>query len=89
MGNSLDQDIQGRVVFFREDALRVNADEHPARAEAGFGCSPVTAGSALAVTFLSDGEKARMSGYDVARLATEEEAERWLTHAREHGYIEE
>lgn len=78
MANSLKIDLEGKVVIFRQDRLTVPALDHPFLVNgAGFGCSPVTRGVSLSGTFLSDGEQAVMSGYDVERLATPEEIARF------------
>ena len=39
----------------------------------GFGATPDTAGRALFGTFLADGERARMSGSDGERIASDED----------------
>ena len=76
MANALDIDLEDKVVIFAQRYLRVPATEHPFHVNgAGFGCKPYTTGSALSGTFLSDGESARMEGYMVERLASEEEIE--------------
>lgn len=75
MANSLDMDLTGQVVIFKQEYLSVPATEHPFRVEAGFGTKPYTSGSALGGTFLSDGESTRMEGFMVERLATEQEIE--------------
>ena len=41
--------------------------------ESGFGCHPFTIGKAVFGYFVYDGEKCRISRWDVVRLATEEE----------------
>jgi hypothetical protein len=73
MGNSLNEDLTGKVVFFKQSTLSVTAEEHPFLAEGGFGCHPHTSGTALVGTFLSDGEEVRMDGYMVERIASDEE----------------
>lgn len=73
MGNTLNIDLTGKVVIFKQKSLTVTATEHPFRVDGGFGASPNTQGRALIGEFLSDGEEARMEGYDVERLATPEE----------------
>lgn len=73
MGNTLNENLTDQVVIFKQEALRVPATEHPFRVTGGFGALPFTRGSALLGTFLSDGEKTRMDGWDVERLATQEE----------------
>lgn len=71
--NSLDIDLTGKTVIFRQKYLSVPAIAHPFLVKGGFGVSPHTSGTALFGTFLSDGEEARMEGYCVERLATDEE----------------
>ena len=73
MANSLNIDLTDKVVIFRQNYLKVPANEHPFLVGGGFGASPHTSGSALGGTFLSDGETCRMEGYMVERLATDEE----------------
>lgn len=75
MANSLRLDLTGSVVIFRQEFLTVPQLEHPFRVDRGSGASPHTAGRALFGEFLSDGEDARMEGYMVERLATNEEIE--------------
>lgn len=73
MANSLNIDLTDKVVIFRQKYLTVPALEHPFRVGGGFGSKPYTIGRALFGEFLSDGERARMEGFMVERLATEEE----------------
>ena len=74
MANSLRIDLVGKVVIFKQEGLSVPAEEHPFLVGlTGFGADPNLRGTAIFGTFLSDGERARMDGYDVARLATQEE----------------
>lgn len=77
MGNSLDINLVGKVVIFRQKWMSVPAEDHPFRVDSGFGAVPGTIGTALGGTFLSDGESARMEGYMVERLATPEEIARF------------
>jgi hypothetical protein len=77
MANSLDVDLTDKVVIFKQHYLTVPALAHPFRVEGGFGAQPYTIGRALIGTFLSDGEKCRMEGFMVERLATAEEVERF------------
>lgn len=73
MANSLDMDLTGKIVIFKQQYLRVPAKRHPFRVLGGNGSRANAAGTALGGKFISDGEAARMEGYMVARLATEEE----------------
>lgn len=73
MGNTLKIELEGKVVIFKQAALTVPANAHPFLVTGGFGASSFTRGSALLGVFLSDGERTRMDGYDVERLATDDE----------------
>jgi hypothetical protein len=73
MANALNEDLTGKVVIFKQEYMSVPVTEHPFRVRGGFGASPFTSGHALMGTFLSDGERTRMEGYMVDRLATDEE----------------
>lgn len=72
--NSAGMQLQGKVVVLKEGTLK---PEYRAlkwrlfRVEGGFGASPSTIGTALIGQFLADGEKCRMEGYQVERVATE------------------
>lgn len=72
--NSLGVVIEpGTVVVLRAEILKPDYHElkwRLFRAEGGFGLRPTTIGTALIGTFLADGEKARMEGYHIERLAT-------------------
>lgn len=76
MANSLNEELTGKVVVLRESRFK---EEYKAlqfrvfEVSGGFGADSYTAGTALFGTFLVDGEQARMNGYDVERLATEED----------------
>lgn len=73
MANSLNADLTGKVVVFRENVLRAEFRNWPFYVEGGFGAQAFTMGRALIGTFLHDGEEARFDGFDVERLATDEE----------------
>ncbi|KKL78829.1 hypothetical protein LCGC14_2020940 [marine sediment metagenome] len=76
MGNSLNQDLEGKVVVLAKGSLRSEYHElkhRLFRVSGGFGAKSYTIGTALFGTFLADGDKGRMEGYDVERLATDEE----------------
>lgn len=77
MPNSLNIDLEGKVVIFKRKYLKVEPLDHPFKVTGGFGAKPDTLGNALFGQFLSDGEDARMEGYMVERLATEEEIARF------------
>lgn len=74
--NSLKMQLEGKVVVLRANVLKAEYRDlkwRLFRVDGGFGASPNTIGTALIGQFLADGEKARMEGYDVERLATEED----------------
>lgn len=75
MANSLNMNLEGKTVILRQSFFRAGlvATDHPFEVGGGFGAQPFTQGRALGGTFLSDGEVTRVDGYDVERLATEEE----------------
>lgn len=76
MANSLNIDLEGKVVIFKDGTLKPEYPEveHPFLVNgAGFGCSPNTQGVSLSGTFLSDGEDAVFGGFQIERLATQEE----------------
>ena len=76
MDNSLNVDLEGKVVVLKPKVLK---PEYRAikwrlfRVDGGFGASPGTMGTALIGEFLADGERARMEGFQVLRLATEKD----------------
>ena len=76
MGNSLNVELEGKVVVLNKDCLKAefhDIKQRLFRVEGGFGTHASTIGTALFGTFLADNEKARIEGYDVERLATEAE----------------
>ena len=77
MANSLGIVLTDQIVIFKQEYLSAPASEHPFRVKGGFGALPFTAGTALMGEFLSDGEKTRMEGFFVDRLATEDEIARF------------
>lgn len=76
MANSLKTDLTGKVVVLKVKLMKPEFQDlkyRLFRVEGGFGAVPFTSGTALFGITLVDGEHARFSGYDVERLATEEE----------------
>jgi hypothetical protein len=81
MGNSLNMDLHGKTVVLKEKALKPQYRGLPDRlfkVDGGFGASAGTMGTALIGEFLIDKERARMEGYMVERLATEDDLEALL-----------
>lgn len=78
MANSLKENLEGKYVLLSKEVLRpvYHANEQRlVKVEGGFGADPKTAGRALLVTFVVDGERTRFDGFDVERLVSNEEAE--------------
>ena len=74
MGNSLGIRLEGKhVVLDQQFLVPLSVQERVFLVGGGFGASPNTMGSALIGEFIADGEKARMEGYMVERLATDAE----------------
>jgi len=72
MSNNLNITIEGKTVV-------LSAEYFPGRTEAqrkfkcedGFGCYPFTSGQAIFGIFMESGEKARVEGFMVEKLAKE------------------
>lgn len=76
MANSLKMDITNKYVLIKTDCLKEEFHEIPKRvffADGCFGTKPYTMGRSLGGEFVFDGERATLDGYDVERLATDEE----------------
>lgn len=74
MGNTLNMPLEGKVVVLKESALKPEYGDvkwRLFRVDGGFGATPGTLGNALIGQFVADGENARMEGFMVERLATE------------------
>jgi hypothetical protein len=76
MANTLNENLTGRVVVLSAKRMKPEYQDLKYRlfkVSGGFGAQGYTMGRALFGTFLVDGEEARMDGYDVERLAAQEE----------------
>lgn len=77
MGNSLHRDIKpGTVVVLREDTMRKGYKEIKFRlfkAQGGFGMQDHTIGRKVYGRMLCDNEECYWSGYQIDRIATEED----------------
>jgi hypothetical protein len=75
VANALNINLKGKTVIFKQDHLQNKyvAAEHPYLVADGFGASPAASGHALMGEWIADGERDRMEGYAVERLATDEE----------------
>src|ERR1700679_2019974 len=67
MANSLNRELEGKTVVFKKGALKEEFANMPFKVTGGFGANAFTSGRALFGMFI-DGEEARMSGYDVAKI---------------------
>ena len=87
MSNTLNIDITNKHIVLKEAVLSDAYKDITWRvwlAEGGFGCKPYTSGSAVFCTCVRDGETARFQGFQVERLATDEEV---ATAAASHRII--
>lgn len=74
--NSLKQDLEGKIVILDKQCLKPEYHDIKYRVFqviGGFGVKPSTIGTALYGKFLCDDEQARMEGYQVERLATQDD----------------
>ena len=71
MANSLNIELEGKYVVV--DRKKYNDEIGIFLVVDGFGTSPSTHGIAVFGKWLSDNTEDRISGYDIKRLATEEE----------------
>ena len=74
MANNLNIELEDKWVLLKKGYFRegVNQLENFFFCESGFGTSPNTSGDAIFGHF-QDGEEVRIEGYDIERLATQEE----------------
>lgn len=75
--NNLNIDVENKWVVLKKGYFKAEfkPEENPFYCEDGFGTSPDTAGTAIFGKYL-DGEKARISGLEISRLATDSEIEK-------------
>jgi hypothetical protein len=72
MANNLNRDLEGKYVVLNSNFK--GDDIHKVfLCKDGFGVYSSTIGKAIIGEFVYDGEKCRVEGYDVERLATDEE----------------
>jgi len=62
-------DLTGKVVVLRAECYRGPDTERVFKCKGGFGCSPITIGTAVYGHFVFDGEETRVERYEVERLA--------------------
>lgn len=70
MANALNIDIAGKYVVLNPLYYK---QPYIIKCTGGFGCNPDTMGNAVGADFLIDGEHARVEGWQILRLATEDE----------------
>ena len=77
MANSLDQELEGKYVILDKKVYSKTKDdiERIFLCKNGFGCSATTHGKAIFGEFVFDGECCRIGGFEVKRLAKEQEIE--------------
>jgi len=83
MANSLNQGLRGKYVLISKRVLKPEYHDAAKRVflvTGGFGASAHTMGRALFGQFVCDGRWDRYDGYDVERLATDEEIEAAKSH---------
>ena len=70
MGNKLNMDLKIKYIVVDEKVFSKTKDdiERVFLCKDGFGCSPSTSGHAIFGTFVFDGEKCRIEGYQIKRL---------------------
>ena len=79
MANSLNQPLENKYVVLKPNLYRGSDVERVFLCKSGFGCFPSTGGTAIFGEFIFDGERCRIHGFDVLRLATEEEVSEAMT----------
>jgi hypothetical protein len=73
MGNNLKINLEGKYVVLDSKIFKGTVPKRVFLCKGGFGCSPSTIGKAVFGKFVSDGEKSRVEGYHISRLATDKE----------------
>lgn len=69
MANNLNQELTGKTVVLSSRYYRGDEAARTFRCESGFGCSSFTRGSAIYGRFVQDGEKARVEGGEIEKMA--------------------
>ena len=73
MGNSLNIDLTNKYVVLDKKTYQGDILRRVFFCEDGFGTKPSTIGNAIFGYFVADGEKCRIEGYEIERLATDSE----------------
>jgi hypothetical protein len=75
MSNSLNQNILGKVVIVSAEYTCGSENQRKFRCEDGFGCFSFTSGQAIFGTVVATGEKCRIEGYMIEKLAEVQDEE--------------
>lgn len=67
--NSLNIDLRGKTVILSHEYYDGDEEARKFKCEQGFGCLPFTSGTAISGYFLKDGERCRVEGDEVEKLA--------------------
>lgn len=76
MANSLNIDLKDKFVVLSKEAYPGSIIKRVFHCEGGFGISSDTMGTAIFGYFIYDGERCRVEGYEVDKLATNDEIEK-------------
>ncbi len=69
MANALKQELAGKTVILSRKYYKGTEEDRAFVCEDGFGVSPNTGGTAIFGHFVKDGEKCRVEGYEIEKLA--------------------
>lgn len=70
MGNKLGKNLEGKHIVVSTEYLGGSEAQRVFLARSGFGCRPLTMGSAVIGEFIATGEDTRIEGYMVEKFAT-------------------
>jgi len=73
MANSLCIDLENKNVILKKEFYKGDVYERVFFCDGGFGLHSYTNGGAVFGYFVSDGERSRIEGYQIERLATTKE----------------
>jgi len=69
--NNLNIELEGKQVVLSSKCYRGNEKERIFHCVGGFGCHPHTTGRVIFGYFIHSGEKGRVEGYEIEKLAEE------------------
>ena len=70
--NNLGMDLEGKTVILSPEYCKGDEEARKFKCEGGFGCHNFTIGRAIYGYFVLDGERCRVEGYMVEKLAEED-----------------